>query len=186
MLQDNANVIAEAIAKDLGRCHFESIFTEIILSTNSAIEAYKNVHKWSKDRHPSAGIVWAFHRPTVRQEPKGTVLVLGGKSPVLIHESANLRTAAHRILWAKTTNCGQTCIAPDYVLCTRRVQDRFIEELKKAREEFWPNGTKLSGLSPNRQRQTIQSTGKYHRKYTGLGCHWGKMGRRGTTFSLLL
>ncbi|WP_082469029.1 aldehyde dehydrogenase family protein [Sciscionella sediminilitoris] len=59
-------------------------------------------------------------------------LELGGKSPVIITESANLAVAAKRIAWVKLLNSGQTCIAPDYVLVQHSVQDRFLEELTKA------------------------------------------------------
>lgn len=69
-----------------------------------------------------------------------TTLELGGKSPVIIDKSANLNIAAHRLLWAKSVNCGQTCIAPDYVLCTAEVQADLFKELKKAVKEFWPRG----------------------------------------------
>jgi len=67
-----------------------------------------------------------------------TTLELGGKSPAFVDESANISIAAHRILWGKSLNCGQTCIAPDYVLCTKAVQEKLVEELKKAAAEFWP------------------------------------------------
>ncbi len=65
-------------------------------------------------------------------------LELGGKSPTIVDESADLKIAAHRILWGKTLNAGQTCISPDYVLVVRSVQDRLVKELQKAAAEFWP------------------------------------------------
>ncbi|QKX61650.1 uncharacterized protein TRUGW13939_08802 [Talaromyces rugulosus] len=244
LLQDNVEQITEAIRKDLGRSHFESVFAEIMVTTNLAIEAYTNVDAWSKSQSRWAGLVWALHSPTEHKEPKGTVLIigawnypisvqigpligalcagctailkpseiafhsaqllaklwpqymdsrmsrvitggveettelldlrwehifytgnsrvgkivaekaarglcpttleLGGKSPVFIHESANLSIAAHRLMWAKSINCGQTCIAPDYVLCNKHLQDQLIEELRKAYIKFWPNGARLS------------------------------------------
>ncbi|KAL4399308.1 aldehyde dehydrogenase (NAD+) [Malassezia pachydermatis] len=64
-------------------------------------------------------------------------LELGGKSPVIIDESADISVAAHRLLWAKAFNTGQTCIAPDYVLVHRKVQDKLVAALTKARQEFW-------------------------------------------------
>lgn len=66
-----------------------------------------------------------------------TTLELGGKSPVIIDASADLKIAARRTLWAKAFNAGQTCIAPDYVLVERQVQDKFIQELVRAKNEFW-------------------------------------------------
>lgn len=64
-------------------------------------------------------------------------LELGGKSPVIIDKTANLKIAAHRILWAKAYNTGQTCIAPDYILVEHSVQDKFVAELQKAAKEYW-------------------------------------------------
>ncbi|MFZ0624452.1 MAG: aldehyde dehydrogenase family protein, partial [Pseudolabrys sp.] len=54
-------------------------------------------------------------------------LELGGKSPVIIDRSADLAVAARRIAFGKLVNAGQTCIAPDYVLCPTDLQDRFVE-----------------------------------------------------------
>ncbi len=58
-------------------------------------------------------------------------LELGGKSPVVITESANLRIAARRIAFGKFMNLGQTCVAPDYVLIEKKVHDDFIWLLKE-------------------------------------------------------
>lgn len=65
------------------------------------------------------------------------VLELGGKSPCIIEESAKLSLAAKRIVWGKFLNCGQTCVAPDYILCQASVKDRFLEELiRQIRVQF--------------------------------------------------
>lgn len=58
-------------------------------------------------------------------------LELGGKSPTIVEESADLRFAARRIAFGKFINAGQTCIAPDYVYVQSSVKAAFIEELKK-------------------------------------------------------
>ena len=58
-------------------------------------------------------------------------LELGGKSPVVIDSRCNLRLAARRIAFGKFLNVGQTCIAPDYVLCHADVHDRFIQLLRE-------------------------------------------------------
>ena len=67
-------------------------------------------------------------------------LELGGKSPVIVDETANLRLAAKRIAFGKVLNAGQTCVEPDYLLIHRSVRDRFLEEYKKALREFFPGG----------------------------------------------
>ena len=58
-------------------------------------------------------------------------LELGGKSPCIVEKSANLKLTAKRIVFGKYLNCGQTCVAPDYVYCDRSVKDKLIKEIKK-------------------------------------------------------
>ena len=55
------------------------------------------------------------------------VLELGGKSPCIVDSSANIPLAAKRIVFGKFLNCGQTCVAPDYILCEETVKDEFIK-----------------------------------------------------------
>jgi len=57
-------------------------------------------------------------------------LELGGKSPVIIDETADIQVAARRIVWGKFYNAGQTCIAPDYVLLPESVKQTFVSSLK--------------------------------------------------------
>ena len=59
------------------------------------------------------------------------VLELGGKSPCIVDSTAKIKLAARRIVFGKYLNCGQTCVAPDYILCHSSVRDEFIEEVKK-------------------------------------------------------
>ncbi len=63
------------------------------------------------------------------------VLELGGKSPCIVDKSADIKLAARRIAFGKYLNCGQTCVAPDYILCERSVKDEFVkavtEEIKR-------------------------------------------------------
>jgi aldehyde dehydrogenase (NAD+) len=67
-------------------------------------------------------------------------LELGGKSPVIVDETANLKLAAKRIAFGKVLNAGQTCVEPDYLLIHETVKDRFLGEYKKALAEFFPRG----------------------------------------------
>ena len=59
------------------------------------------------------------------------VLELGGKSPCIVDKSANIKLAAKRIVFGKYLNCGQTCVAPDYILCESSVKDAFVSEVVK-------------------------------------------------------
>lgn len=54
-------------------------------------------------------------------------LELGGKSPCIVDKSANLKLAAARIAFGKYLNCGQTCVAPDYLLIDRSVKEEFLK-----------------------------------------------------------
>ncbi len=59
------------------------------------------------------------------------VLELGGKSPCIVDETADLPLAAKRIVFGKFLNCGQTCVAPDYILCHSSVRDQLLGEIRK-------------------------------------------------------
>lgn len=71
-------------------------------------------------------------------------LELGGKSPVIIDASANLRVAARRVAWGKWVNAGQTCIAPDYVLVEQSVAAAFVDEVAKAATDFYGSDAQAS------------------------------------------
>jgi len=68
-------------------------------------------------------------------------LELGGKSPVIIDETANIKDAAEKLVWGKFMNCGQTCIAPDYVYVHTSVFDKFETEIiKYIEKEYYKDG----------------------------------------------
>ncbi|MFD1773763.1 aldehyde dehydrogenase [Paenibacillus rhizophilus] len=111
-------------------------------------------------------------------------LELGGKSPCIVHEDANLKLAAKRIAWGKFMNAGQTCVAPDYIYVHQSVKDRFLSELRDAVKElygerpllnpgytrvvsrrhfdrleaFLGNGTTLFGGGTDKENLTIEPT----------------------------
>ena len=58
-------------------------------------------------------------------------LELGGKSPCIVEKTANLTLAAKRIVFGKFLNCGQTCVAPDYLYCDKTIKDDLIREIRK-------------------------------------------------------
>lgn len=64
-------------------------------------------------------------------------LELGGKSPCIVDKSANLKLAAKRIVFGKYLNCGQTCVAPDYVFCHQDIKDDLLKQIQKQiRKQF--------------------------------------------------
>jgi len=69
-------------------------------------------------------------------------LELGGKTPVIIDESCDIRSTAERILWGKTLNAGQTCVAPDYAFVHKKVVDRLISGIRDALNSFYETNRK--------------------------------------------
>jgi aldehyde dehydrogenase (NAD+) len=73
-------------------------------------------------------------------------LELGGKSPVIVAEDADLDVAAKRIAWIKVLNAGQTCVAPDYVLADATIRDELVAKIGAAitrYESAQPNGMRI-------------------------------------------
>ena len=66
-------------------------------------------------------------------------LELGGKSPVIISEDVDIKMAAERICFGKSLNAGQTCVAPDYVLCPRNKKEKFFEAYAEAFCRMYPD-----------------------------------------------
>ncbi len=64
-------------------------------------------------------------------------LELGGKSPVIIDDTSNLKVAAERIAFGKFMNAGQTCVAPDYILIDNEIKVKFVEALQATIQEFY-------------------------------------------------
>ncbi|MBN2879417.1 MAG: aldehyde dehydrogenase [Clostridia bacterium] len=64
-------------------------------------------------------------------------LELGGKSPCVVNKDANISMTAARIVWGKTINSGQTCVAPDYVLVHKDVKDELVKELIKYKKKYF-------------------------------------------------
>lgn len=72
------------------------------------------------------------------------VLELGGKSPTIVDQTANLEVAAKRIAWGKFSNAGQTCVAPDYVVVHEKVYESFMELLQQTIKNFYGSDVQQS------------------------------------------
>uniref|UniRef100_A0A8C5VNA8 Aldehyde dehydrogenase, dimeric NADP-preferring n=1 Tax=Microcebus murinus TaxID=30608 RepID=A0A8C5VNA8_MICMU len=64
-------------------------------------------------------------------------LELGGKSPCYVDKNCDLDVACRRVAWGKFMNSGQTCVAPDYILCDPSIQNQIVEKLKKSLKEIF-------------------------------------------------
>lgn len=71
-------------------------------------------------------------------------LELGGKSPAIVDQTANLDVAAKRITWGKFNNTGQTCVAPDYLLVHSSIYDEYIKKLQKTIVQFYGEDAQFS------------------------------------------
>ena len=83
-------------------------------------------------------------------------LELGGKSPTIIDETARLDVAAKRIAFAKFTNAGQTCIAPDYIYIQESIKDAFVAQLKKVIETTYANKDEFGVIVNDRHYTRLQ------------------------------
>ncbi|MCL4156542.1 UNVERIFIED_CONTAM: hypothetical protein GTU68_048116, partial [Idotea baltica] len=70
-------------------------------------------------------------------------LELGGKSPAFVLPDCDINMTAKRIVWAKFFNAGQTCVAPDYILVDKSIEQKLLEVLKTKIEEFYKNSNEL-------------------------------------------
>src|SRR5690625_2220817 len=82
-------------------------------------------------------------------------LELGGKSPVIVDEDANINLAAKRIVWGKFTNAGQTCVAPDYLYVHEKVKFRVLKAMKKYIKSFY-------GKSPLKNNDFVRIINEDH------------------------
>ncbi len=89
-------------------------------------------------------------------------LELGGKSPAIIDESVDIEVSARRVAWTKFYNCGQTCVAPDYLLVHASVHDAFVAKLQATLKEFF-------GEDPQRSKDYGRIVNaRHHKRLMGL------------------
>lgn len=67
-------------------------------------------------------------------------LELGGKSPCIVDRDANVKLAALRLLWGKTINSGQSCVAPDFMFVHRSIKNDLVSEMERVLKRFYPDG----------------------------------------------
>ncbi len=100
--------------------------------------------KWDKVFYTGGVTVGTIIAKKAAETLTPVTLELGGRNPAIVTKNADVRLAARRLLWAKTVNAGQVCISHNYTLIDKEVLPGFIEELKSAMTEFYPDGVKNS------------------------------------------
>ncbi|XP_073468856.1 aldehyde dehydrogenase family 3 member B1-like [Aquarana catesbeiana] len=71
-------------------------------------------------------------------------LELGGKNPCYVHDDSDIKNAAKRIAWSRFLNAGQTCLSPDYVLCSNQIKEKLVAALGATIQEFYGEDPKQS------------------------------------------
>ena len=118
--------------------------------------------KWDHIFYTGSGTVGSIVMQAAAKHLTPVTLELGGKSPCIVDESANLNLAAKRIVYGKFFNAGQTCVAPDYVLVHDHVHDALINRLVSTIREFYGDDPKQS---PDYARIVNE---RHHARLTGL------------------
>ncbi len=128
--------LAPTTAEVLTEIVRETFSPEYVTVVNGAVEESKALLELDFDYifYTGGATVGKIVMEKASRHLTPVTLELGGKSPAIITRSANLRLAARRIVFGKFLNAGQTCVAPDYVLCEESVHEQFRQMLK---EELW-------------------------------------------------
>ena len=98
--------------------------------------------KWDKIFYTGSANVGTIIAKKAAETLTPVTLELGGRNPAIVTKNADIRLAARRLLWGKVVNAGQVCISQNYIMVDKEVLDQFIQQLKIAMEEFYPNGTR--------------------------------------------
>lgn len=119
-----SNIVSEIIASVFDPGHVTVIEGEVAVSARLLRE------RWDYIFFTGSIAVGKIVAKAAAEHLTPTTLELGGKNPCIVDETALIPLAARRIVWGKFINCGQTCIAPDYILVHESVKDQFVEQCK--------------------------------------------------------
>jgi aldehyde dehydrogenase (NAD+) len=144
-----AEIIAEVFASN------EVALFEGALATSQALLALPFDHIFFTGSPAVGKVVMA----AAAKHLTSVTLELGGKSPVIVDESADIKQSAQTLLWGKFTNCGQICVAPDHLYVHESVKDRFIAACREVIAERFGN-------TPEAQRQNPDFTRVINQRHT--------------------
>ncbi|WP_323846989.1 aldehyde dehydrogenase family protein [Microbulbifer magnicolonia] len=111
--------------------------------------------RWDHILYTGGGRVGRIVMTAAAKHLTPVTLELGGKSPCIVADDANIDVTARRIAWGKFTNAGQTCIAPDYLLCTSATAERLLPAIAKA-------ATEMFGEDPSRSKDYGRIVNSHH------------------------
>jgi len=138
--------LAPASSAALARGIAEYLDPDAITVVEGAVEETQALlaQRWDKIFYTGNGRVGRIVMTAAAEHLTPVTLELGGKSPVVVDRTANLRVAGRRIAWGKYLNAGQTCIAPDYVLADAAIADELTGEINDAVRAFYGLDPRLS------------------------------------------
>ncbi|KXJ05577.1 Aldehyde dehydrogenase family 3 member B1 [Exaiptasia diaphana] len=100
--------------------------------------------KFDKIFYTGSGPVGRIVMEAAAKNLTRVTLELGGKSPCYIDDECDLAVVANRLAWGRFSNAGQTCVAPDYVLCSPEIQSKLIKHLKETIFKFYGQDPRYS------------------------------------------
>ncbi len=134
---NTSEIIAEIIAEV-----FESDEVTVIQGGKETAEALLDL-PFDHIFYTGSGTVGKIVMRKAANNLAGVTLELGGKSPAVVDKTADIKNAALKIAWGKYINAGQTCIAPDYVLVPKDIEEEFVKSLKSAVTKMYGNFDKI-------------------------------------------
>ncbi len=125
--------------------NFDSHFLSVIEGVGAevvpeAVKAFRFDHIFFTGSVPVGKKIYEM----AAQQLIPVTLELGGKSPVIVDSTADLKVSARRVAWSKFFNAGQTCVSPDYLIVDATVKDQFIALFKNAVHEFYGDDPRQS------------------------------------------
>ena len=133
-----ARVVEHIISTSLDPSAF-TVVQGAIPETTALLE-----EKWDKIFYTGSGNVAKIIAKKAAETLTPITLELGGRNPAIVTKNADSRLAARRLLWGKTVNAGQVCVSQNYIMIDEEILPLFLNELKGAINEFFPQGFKAS------------------------------------------
>ncbi|XP_017754052.1 PREDICTED: aldehyde dehydrogenase family 3 member B1 isoform X2 [Eufriesea mexicana] len=137
-----SSATAKVLAKIIPKYLDEDCIHVVLGGVPETTELLK--HRFDYIFYTGSATVGKIIRDAANKYLTPVTLELGGKSPVYIDNTTNIDMTVKRVLWGKCINVGQTCIAPDYVLCSQEVQSKFIKKAEEILKEWYGDNPKES------------------------------------------
>ncbi|RZC41045.1 Aldedh domain containing protein [Asbolus verrucosus] len=157
LYEENTPEILSALAEDLCRSKHESILVETECLKNDVLTMIYNLSSWTQPEKAEKPLPNMMDQVLICREPYGVIvyeaaskfltpvtLELGGKNPVYVDDSVDMEVAVTRIMWGRCINSGQNCVSPDYVLCSKDVQEKFLQNVNQTVSLLYGDKIKVS------------------------------------------